>query len=190
MCGGQSSRMGSDKGLLQHRQETWARTAFDKIQQLSISGVLSVNDAQYLEYCKYFSPHQLIKDNATLAINGPLCGLLSVHLQFPEEDLFILACDMLLMEVAMLQKIYDCFLNREKKAESFYCTNQHQPEPLCAIYTAEGLRSIVHQHREQPLPRHSMKYLLEKIPTVSIELREDERKYFNNFNTAEDLHGH
>lgn len=190
MCGGQSSRMGSDKGLLQHRQGTWARTALEKIQQLSISGVVSVNDAQYQEYCSYFSHHLLIKDNATLGIKGPLCGLLSVHLQYPEEDLFILACDMLLMEVVMLQKIYDCFLNRKRKVESLYCTNQHQAEPLCAIYTAEGLRSIVKQHMEQPLPRHSMKFLLEQLQTVSLELSEKEQKYFNNFNTAADLNGH
>ncbi len=31
ICGGQSSRMGSDKGLLKLEAKTWAQTAIDKM---------------------------------------------------------------------------------------------------------------------------------------------------------------
>ena len=43
LCGGKSSRMGTDKGLLKLEANTWAQTAVDKLSELSIPVKLSVN---------------------------------------------------------------------------------------------------------------------------------------------------
>jgi molybdenum cofactor guanylyltransferase len=40
LCGGKSSRMGSDKGLLKLEAKTWAQTAIDKITSLNILNML------------------------------------------------------------------------------------------------------------------------------------------------------
>ena len=50
LCGGQSSRMGSDKGLLKLEAKTWAQTAIDKMTVLNIPVKISVNNQQYSEY--------------------------------------------------------------------------------------------------------------------------------------------
>ncbi len=42
LCGGQSSRMGSDKGLLKLEAKTWAQTAIDKMEILHIPVKISV----------------------------------------------------------------------------------------------------------------------------------------------------
>ena len=43
LCGGQSLRMGKDKGLLKLEAKTWAQTAIDKIAVLNFPVKISVN---------------------------------------------------------------------------------------------------------------------------------------------------
>ena len=86
LCGGQSTRMGSDKGLLKLHASTWAQTAIDKLSELELPIILSVNKSQLSEYSTIFSPEQLVTDNYSLEIKGPLAGVLSVHIQYPAED--------------------------------------------------------------------------------------------------------
>ena len=47
LCGGQSSRMGTDKGLIKLNANTWAQAAVDKMLLLKLKVVLSVNATQY-----------------------------------------------------------------------------------------------------------------------------------------------
>src|SRR5688572_17949633 len=98
LSGGQSSRMGQDKGLLKLEAKTWAQTAIDKLSILNFPVKISVNRSQFSQYAEVFSPADLIEDNETLSLKGPLLGVLSAHVHYPDEDLFILACDMPLME--------------------------------------------------------------------------------------------
>jgi len=105
LSGGQSSRMGTDKGLIRSESKTWAQIALDKLAAFQIPVVISVNAKQHVEYQAEFRVEQLLKDNEGLAIRGPLAGLLSVHRRFPKQDLFVLACDMLLMDKSMMEKL-------------------------------------------------------------------------------------
>src|SRR4051812_4885506 len=105
LCGGQSTRMGADKGLLKQGSLTWAELAAHKLSSLQIPVSLSVNKEQATIYSKIFSPDQLIIDNEALSIKGPLLGVLSAHQNFPDEDLVILACDMIEMSASVLQDL-------------------------------------------------------------------------------------
>lgn len=98
LCGGQSLRMGTDKGLLSHQDKLWAKVAADKLISLNLPVKFSVNPLQQPTYAHYFDDQQLISDNPSLDVRGPLLGMLSAHLSDTEEDLFLLACDILLME--------------------------------------------------------------------------------------------
>ncbi|MBA4166642.1 MAG: molybdenum cofactor guanylyltransferase [Chitinophagaceae bacterium] len=187
LCGGKSSRMGTDKGLLQLDSKTWAKTAFDKMTALQVPVVLSVNDNQFNYYSSLFSPGQLIKDSGKLQVKGPLCGVLSVHLQYPSEDLMVLACDMPLLAPSMLGQLLNAHAHHA--AQSFFFTNAGNPEPLCAIYTAPGLSHIISLLNANHLTRHSMKFVLEHLDTFSMPLKEDEKIYFRNFNAHAELNG-
>ena len=148
LCGGQSSRMGTDKGLLKLHANTWAQTAVDKLADLSLPVVISVNKNQYADYATIFSAQQLITDNETLEIKGPLVGLLSVHLQHTTEDLLLLACDMPLMETSLLKELVTIY--NQQSADAFVYTNDGEPEPLCGIYKSSGLKhaSAISMHMQ------------------------------------------
>lgn len=187
LCGGQSARMGTDKGLIKLEAKTWAQTALDKLAALQLPVVLSVNALQYETYPAVFPVGQLVKDDEGLNIHGPLAGVLSVHERYPQEDLLVLACDMPLMEGVMLDQLITAGKAGDKDAYVF--TNQGEPEPLCAIYTAKALANTLLRYHNNELPKHSMKFMLERLAVHFIPLQPGQEKYFRNFNAHAELNG-
>jgi molybdopterin-guanine dinucleotide biosynthesis protein A len=188
LCGGQSSRMGTDKGLLKLHASTWAQTAVDKLSELELPIVISINKIQLNDYAAIFSPQQLITDNDKLKIHGPLSAVLSIHLQYPSEDLVLLACDMPLMETELIKELLNLY-HEQPAHDAFVFTNDAEPEPLCGIYKSKGLAHILQLYHTNQLPKHSMKYMLEHISTYTIPVPDDKKKAFRNFNAHAELNG-
>lgn len=186
LCGGQSTRMGSDKGLLKYQSETWAQIAFDKLNELQLPVVISVNRDQHKEYSTIFSTRLLVADDESHQKKGPLAAVISIHIKHPSEDLVILACDMPLMQTSLLKELLIQF-NLHPDFDAFIYTNDGEPEPLCGIYKAKGLNKILHLYQRNQLSRHSMKYMLEQINTYSVPLPDDKKKCFQNFNRPPEL---
>lgn len=187
LCGGLSSRMGRDKGLLQTEVTNWATDAARKLQDLGILVKASINTLQENSYAHGLPGVELITDNATLSVKGPLLGLLSGHIAHPAEDLFILACDLPLMETALLKELYTLYQKQE--ADVFLFTNEGEAEPLCAIYTAAALQKIMNLLQEGQLRKFSMKFALDHLQLATIALKEEQKKHFQNFNAHADLNG-
>ena len=187
LCGGQSSRMGTDKGMLKIQDATWAQTAVEKMSALNLKTVLSVNDTQYKNYAAFFSAEQLVKDSDLIDVKGPLHGLLSVHLKYPAEDLFVLACDMPLMEATILKQLMSYY--EKQTAAAYVYTNDGEQEPLCAIYKAAALAYVLQQLQTNQLAKYSMKYVLGLVNTFSVPLADDQKKCFRNCNAQADLYG-
>ncbi len=188
LCGGQSLRMGSDKGLLKLEAKTWAQTAMDKITTLNIPVKLSVNNTQYPEYAKIFSEDDLVADKTSLPLGGPLLGLLSCHIQNPTEDLFALGCDMPLMESSLLNEL-NIRYKKQPRSEAYIYTNDGEPEPLCGIYTSKGLIKIVAIMHNGQLIKHSMKFMIDHLDVNTIAVKDEQKKCFRNFNAHAELNG-
>ena len=188
LCGGQSTRMGTDKGLLKLHANTWAQTAIDKLSELQLPIIISVNKSQLEEYCTIFLPEQLVTDNYSLDIRGPLSGVLSVHIQYPTEDLVLLACDMPLMETVLLKELVKAY-HEHPANDAFVFTNDGEPEPLCGIYKASGLALILQLYQNKQIPKFSMKYMLEQVSAFTIPVGDDKKKCFRNFNAHAELNG-
>ncbi len=177
LCGGQSTRMGSDKGMLKKNNLTWAEIAQQKLLALKIPVVISINEEQVEEYEKIFSPSDLIMDDE-LEISGPLLGLLSVHQKFREKDLLILACDMLEMKSEILEHL---IAHYSLPATVF--KNEFFAEPLCGIYSSEALEKVLQACENKELHRHSMMNVLNLIAAKNIEIDENWKQFFSNINT-------
>ena len=186
LCGGKSMRMGTDKALINTTGIPWAQSAANKLAQLTVQVSLSVNEDQYNFYASAFRGNAIIKDNSSLQVYGPLSGLLSVHLQHPLEDIFVLACDMPLMESPVLAELYS-FYQTNKNADAYIFTNDNEAEPLCGIYCAKGLAAILKMHQQNKLPKHSIKFILSQLNVQYVPIKENQKKYFTNFNSPADL---
>jgi molybdenum cofactor guanylyltransferase len=188
LCGGQSLRMGTDKGLLIAEAITWAQSAHQKIAALNISVKISVNQQQQASYSKIFSEGDLVPDNTSLQLKGPLLGVLSSHIQFPSEDLIILACDMPLMEASIIKALYKNYQDHPS-SDAYIFTNEGQPEPLCGIYSAKALSGVLTKLRNGTLVKHSMKFILDHLVVHSVPVSEEQKKCFRNFNAHAELNG-
>lgn len=186
LCGGESARMGSDKGLLLNNVSTWAELAFNKLSTLKIPVVLSVNTQQLSIYNALFPLQNLIIDDAELLIGGPLHGLLTVHQIFPNDAIVLLACDMPLITVEVIEKLLQHHRTNATK-EAFFFINGNQPEPLCAIYTARAMAKILSLYNAKKLAKHSMKYVLEQLDGLALEMPLNWQPFFKNLNSKSDL---
>jgi molybdopterin-guanine dinucleotide biosynthesis protein A len=188
LCGGKSSRMGSDKGLLIHEAKTWAQTAWEKLSVLKIPIQLSLNGKQLEEYAKVFQPGTLIVDDSALDIRGPLLGVLSAHLQHPDKDLFVMACDLPLMDANLLKELFSLY-QQSKKYDAYIFTNDKEPEPLCGIYTSKALKKIIALKQKGLLIKHSMKFMLSQLIVCEIAVHDNQKICFRNFNAHADING-
>lgn len=185
LCGGQSTRMGSDKGLMKKGEFTWAEIAFQKLQSLSLPVVVSVNDSQLLSYNNIFLQDKFIID--TIDIHGPLKGVLSVHKKFPSQDLLVLACDLVDLDPEVLLYLYKEYESKRDSYDFFVYKNENEYEPLCGIYTQRGLNNILIIYNSGNLKKHSMKYILNLGNIYSIPLPENFKSSFINYNESSQL---
>jgi len=185
VCGGKSTRMGDDKGLLMLDNRIWAQHAKEKIAALNLPVMLSINSDQVEPYQLFFKKGELIVDADDINIAGPLLGILSAHLKFPNEDILVLACDMPNMQMPVLKELLACYQKGSHEAIAFI--NGDQLEPMCAVYSSGGLAEILSLYKNNNLDRHSMMHALEILDTDFIKAKESWQPYFRNFNSPDDL---
>ncbi len=185
LCGGKSSRMGTDKGLLQKDGKTWTELAYDKLTTLGLPVKLSVNEHQLETYSKLFDPALFIKDQ--ISLHGPLAGLLTAHSQAVDSDLLLLACDITDISIPTIQELINAYQELKNEYDFFVFQQQGEWEPLLGIYTSGGLKKIYTLYEQGDLKKNSMKNMLEISNTFSISLSEEQKKEFRNYNEIKDL---
>lgn len=182
MCGGQSSRMGRDKGLITFSDTTWAHNTAELLAATPVKDVfISINTSQLNSY--NFPADKLVVD-LELA-NGPINGLLSAHQSHPQKDFFILACDMQLMTVETLLPLFSTYEKHHLHCDAFVYKNEGEIEPMCGIYTRNALEKTMEKVKKGELKKNSLKYLLENVNTYYLETSSEDS--FENFNTEADI---
>ena len=176
--------MGSDKGLLKRNNLTWAEIAASKLSALELTVFVSVNKEQLQTYSEYFKHGNLIVDEQSL-MKGPLLGLLSVHYRFPEQDLFVLACDMIDMDELLLHDLLAHY--RDGTDEAYVYVAEEKLQPLCGIYTAKGLQKINQLLRQHQLKKISMMHILECVDAKHLSVRNDVERCFANYNSPDHI---
>lgn len=182
LCGGESKRMGSDKGLLPVGSITWAQHAEAKLAELDIRVVISINQAQLPSYNHLYGAEKLIID--TVNVKGPLKGLLSVHQYFPDDDLMLLACDMTDMDVDTLQQLKQHY-NTNPAFDYYLYECEGFMEPLCAVYPTNSLRNLRKAVNSSELTHFSMHKFIRDSNYKTIQIKDKTK--FSNYNTANHL---
>ncbi|MBN9380035.1 MAG: molybdenum cofactor guanylyltransferase [Chitinophagaceae bacterium] len=172
LCGGESRRMGRDKGLILKKGTPWAFYMAEKLTSFCLPVVFSVNAMQTDDYAAQFPGVRLVVDKEVIPAGGPLKGVLSVHQEFPENDLLLLACDMMDVDLATIGQLVEGY-----RAGGDYEWYAYQREgffePFCAIYTAAGL--------EMAQLNISLQGLLKQGRTKGLAVTNSEA--FKNYNT-------
>lgn len=169
--------MGSDKGLLKENELSWAETNFQKLLAMDMAVKVSINLSQQRAYSEMFASENLIID-ATLA-RGPLNGILSTHNILPNQDLFVLACDMVDITLPTLQDLRS-FYQSEPNYECYCYENANVIEPLCCIYRSTFLANVNSKLQAGEIGYFALHKLIAKASTRYIPIREAQE--FANYN--------
>lgn len=152
--------MGSDKGLLVTDEITWAERAARRLAAICERVMYSIRPEQQSAYAAAIASAHFVVDADRYRGIGPLGGLLSVHELFPEDNILLLACDMVLVEAEDLQRLLQ--LSGEVRA---YRTGDLF-EPLCAFYSATALAEIATLYGEQRVSSSLQKIL--RLPAMRV----------------------
>ncbi|WP_266368368.1 NTP transferase domain-containing protein [Tellurirhabdus rosea] len=138
LAGGQSSRMGTDKGRLDYHGKPQREYALDLLRPLCEKVFLSVNEKQRAELAD--SPLNLVPD--TFLDLGPLGGILSAFRQQPDAAWLVVACDLPLLSEKTLRVLVEK-RNPSKMATAFYDSDHRFPEPLISLWEPRAYPTLL-----------------------------------------------
>lgn len=182
LCGGESTRMGADKGLLPIRNTIWSKHMHEKLFKFHVPVVYSINPQQVPVYREEILPELLVIDNAE--VDGPLKGLLSVHQQFPGKDLLLLACDMLDIDAATIDTLLQEY-QRDNQYDFYVFQDENFAQPFCGIYTRTGLAKVYGRIMIGRLDNFSLQAVLNEGHTLRLPIKS--QHVFRNYNSNADI---
>ena len=172
LCGGKSSRMGQDKGLLLRNEKTWVERQVIEFEQLG-DVFISVGSHNEANYSKFGYP--LICDYPNMESYNGVFKALSVAKQhlMSYDNLIFIPVDMQLLS---------CFTVKELvKSSSDVCfENRKGMYSLPFKITSSTLASIDITH----FKNQSVKYFLDEMQFKKIKIESDE---FQNLNSPDDI---
>lgn len=182
LCGGKSTRMGSDKGLLPIRNTIWAKHMHEKLAPFHIPVVYSINADQFAEYREHISPEYLIVDNTE--VKGPLNGLLSIQQRYPGFDILLISCDMLDLDAYTLEHLFEQF-NSDRTFDFYVYQDEEFAQTFCGIYTGVGLEKVEGRLMIGRLDSFSLQSVLDEGYTMRLPIRN--KAAFKNYNSSADI---
>ncbi len=184
LCGGLSSRMGTDKGLKEDRGIPWAQLLYNCLSSLNIPTFLSVRLEQQELYSQRLPNIPLVVDGSLKQINGPVRGIISAHRKIPQQHLLVVPCDMPRLNV----KAFTLWLEEFRKRYATVISRAEQRiQPLCSIYRNEDLTQLDNLYQQRRLTDQSMNAIVKNhLRAHFLDIPEAIVAQYKNFNTPED----
>lgn len=177
VCGGNSSRMGTDKSLLQYYDKPQRYHVYDMLPPFCEKVFISCNEMQSNNIEDGYA---FLKDDAAYSHMGPMAALLTVFKQYPKKNMLLVGCDYPFLNVTDLQQ-FSSYCTGEKNAVAFYNEQEDLYEPLLAWYPYQLFDKLKKMHEaDQYSLQHFLKdvhaikfYPQNKNSITSVDIHED-----------------
>lgn len=187
LSGGESRRMGQDKGLLESDSVAWMNRAGLWLQEVGLPVSVMIRDAQREAYTATILPEFELLSDLELDVHGPLRGLLSFHRVYPQSDVLVLPCDMPNISAEILSGFLLAYKSLPQY-DIWAVEVAERLQPFPGIYAASHLARIWQQLEKSTLPKSSLMYVLESGKVARIGASEAFGAiYFLNVNRPEDV---
>ncbi|MDP2804340.1 MAG: molybdenum cofactor guanylyltransferase [Gallionellaceae bacterium] len=179
LAGGQSSRMGQDKANLFLGEQTLLQSVFATLQPLFVETIVSVR-----EHRPDISQRQILDDPAH---QGPLGGLLAGLEAATTPWIFLAACDMPFITLAVVEHL----AMLRQGSDAVVPLVQGHPQPMAAFYAKSGLYPLRNLLQDRTA-KHSLRRALTQMNTRYVdeaELRavDPQLHSFFDLDTPQDL---
>jgi molybdopterin-guanine dinucleotide biosynthesis protein A len=141
LCGGKSSRMNTEKGLVYFRGNSFMSCILNAVKPISENICLVTSNLDYEKF-----GYELIKD--VYPGKGPLGGIYTALKHSSEDKNLILSCDIPLINTEIIEKLLE--KTAQKYAEITYLADTENEFPLIGIYEKHLTRALKFslQHKE------------------------------------------
>lgn len=136
MCGGRSTRMGTDKSTLEYHHKPQRYHLYDLMGHHCKQVYISCNNEQA---ASVGSLYPCITDHPQHSNSGPLSGLLAATETLPGKHLMLTGCDYPFIQHQHLSALSDAF--RLTQRSVCYMSGDFE-EPLLAIYSSDDLDQL------------------------------------------------
>jgi|GEM_PF-476072 len=186
LSGGKSSRMGRDKGTMEYNGGSWVQHAGQLCAAAGLSVFYSIQSSQLEQYKSLLPVENIIFDKVDA--KGPLAGLLSFYLQYPNTDVLLLPCDMIRLNKEILKELIVTYETISIGHDILvYRHADEEIEPMPGIYTSEALKKIYWLFASGDLEKHSLKYCIDISNTFFLPIQTNMKQFFMNANSKEDI---
>lgn len=144
VCGGQSSRMGTDKSLLQYHALPQRYHVYHLLEQVCERVFLSCNEHQADNIPPGYS---FLTDMPVFAEHGPVSALLTAFHHFPGAAFLVLGCDYPFLAIEQIRPLADK-RNPQQQAIAFFRDEPSFPEPMLALYEPSIQPLLTAQYRQ------------------------------------------
>ena len=175
LSGGNSTRMGQDKSLLNYHSKPQYQHIYDMVEPMVDKAFVSCRKEQ----AEQFQGTKTLFD--TYLDMGPMSGILSAQQKHPHAAWLIIACDLPFLNAETLEYLKQ---NRNpfKFATAFKSTWKDFPEPLCTIYEPKShSRLLSFLGQEYKCPRKML------INSNIHLLKQPYKGHLDNINTPEEF---
>jgi len=174
LCGGKSSRMQSEKGLVLYQNKPFIEHIIEAVLPISttIQLITNTNDYDYLKYPK-------IKD--VVIDKGPIGGIYTALIHSETKFNLILSCDIPLISKEIILELI------QKHSNNFDVSlfeDAIRIHPLIGIYTKKIIPILKNAIDDNDL---KMMNLLSKIKHQLISVVNEKSKQFKNINSIAEL---
>ncbi len=161
LCGGQSSRMGEDKSLLDYYGKPQRYFTYDLLEPLCEKVFISCN---YNQSEDIPSGYKFIVDTKKYSDIGPMAALLSAFEKFPAASFFVTGCDYPFLNA---KNIRDLINERTEMADAVCYRHPETDfyEPLICIYENNSYEKLLTNFKQK---KHSLQQFLHEANTCNV----------------------
>jgi molybdopterin-guanine dinucleotide biosynthesis protein A len=174
LCGGKSSRMQSEKGLVLFQGKPFIEHIIQAILPLTENIKLVTNSKEY-DYLTYQKIADIITDK------GPLGGIFTALTHTETEFNLILSCDIPLISTELLAELIS---KHTQEAQITVFASESKMHPLIGIYSKKVLPVIKSAIDNDDL---KMMNLIANVPHQIIKIEESENFHLTNINSVDEL---
>ncbi|WP_432645230.1 molybdenum cofactor guanylyltransferase [Methanobrevibacter sp.] len=193
LCGGQSRRMGQDKGSMIIQNKPMIKHILSTLNNHIDEAIIVLNDQTRIDkYNKFINPKEytypitFLEDK--IKNKGPLPGIMTGLMEITSDYALILPCDSPYVSVEYIKTIFSQIDENYQAIVPYHNDNNKlkTSEPLHSIYKKDIIPEIEKLVNEDTL---HIKGLIEKIDTkfILIDNKKIEKKEFKNLNRPEDI---
>ena len=177
LAGGKSSRMGSDKGMIELNGKKFINKILDALAPNVGEIIIIANNGNYnnLSYAVY---EDIIKDC------GPIGGIYTGLVNSKTEKNIVVSCDIPFINSALIKYLIENSL----KADISVPVHKGRIEPLCATYSKKTSNELLQLIKEKEFKmRNVVRYFVTKEIYITERLSFYNERLLTNINTPEEL---